>query len=415
MEAREPEVSQAPLSLEYVEQVAAGKVFSGSSSLPRLLRYLAERALEEPGEPIKEFRIATEALGRGAGFDPRNDSVVRVTTARLRSKLDEYYSGEGAGDLVRLKVPKGSYRLVAEPASAPAWADETSEHAILASEAGAVSPRPKWALLFAAPVVVALGLGYWLGRTEAREDIKAVAPEVARFWGAFADTPGGVRVVFGNSPEWVTSYGRVLPEPTVDPDSEPDNWRSGVGEVQAIYRLASVSYPLGLHFHLKRAQLVDWDEVVDVHVVYLGGPAANPQVADLGVPANFVFEREPASAGEQYLIRNRAARPGEPAAYAADTPLTQDFGIIRLTRGFRSDRWTLLLAGITTFSTSAAAEVVVDPDSLGRIREILGQTLDDPLAPFECVVKVGVKNSVPYHSRVEACRPIADRPDGVAP
>ncbi|MCB1021898.1 MAG: hypothetical protein KDC27_18340 [Acidobacteria bacterium] len=256
-------------------------------------------------------------------------------------------------------------------------------------------------------MLLAFGLGYWFGSTTAEDAHPAAPAEIARFWGAFANTPGGVRVVYGNSPEWVTSYGRVLPEPSADAAAEEDNWRSGVGEVQAIYRLSAVAHTLGLDFHLKRAQLVDWDEVVDVHVVYLGGPAANPQVADLGAPANFVFEREPAGAGEQYLIRNRTPLAGEPAAYAADTPLTEDFGIVRLTRGFRSDRWILLLAGITTFSTSAAAEVVSDADALSRIRDTLGQQLDDPLAPFECVVKVGVKNSVPYHSRVEACRLIA--------
>lgn len=64
-------------TLEYVEQVAASRAFSGGVSLPRLLRYLAQRAVAEPGKTIKEFRIATEALGRGPGFDSRTDSHFR--------------------------------------------------------------------------------------------------------------------------------------------------------------------------------------------------------------------------------------------------------------------------------------------------------------------------------------------------
>ena len=83
--------------LEYVEQVAASRAFSGGASLPRLLRCLAQRAVAEPGETIKEFRIATEALDRDPGFDSRTDSVVRVAAARLQTKLEEYYADEGVG------------------------------------------------------------------------------------------------------------------------------------------------------------------------------------------------------------------------------------------------------------------------------------------------------------------------------
>ena len=95
MSAPAQRAAPSPAPLEYVDRVAASRSFAGSSSLPRLLRYLAERAVEEPGENIKEFRIATEALGRNEGFDSRTDSVVRVTTARLRSKLEKYYCRRG--------------------------------------------------------------------------------------------------------------------------------------------------------------------------------------------------------------------------------------------------------------------------------------------------------------------------------
>jgi serine/threonine-protein kinase len=52
---------------------------------------------------------AIRAAYRGPDFDPRTDTIVRVQARRLRLKLDDYYRHEGAGDAVRLCVPKGRY------------------------------------------------------------------------------------------------------------------------------------------------------------------------------------------------------------------------------------------------------------------------------------------------------------------
>ena len=129
-------------------------------------------------------------------------------------------------------------------------------------------------------------------------------------------------------------------------------------------------------------------------------------MAELGAAADFVFEQHPDGEAEQFVIRDRGPRPGEPAAYESSTPLDVDYAIVRLTRGFRSDRWILLLAGITTFGTAAAAETVCDPAMLEQARNELGLSIDDPLGPFECVLEVGIKDSIVFDRRIRACRPI---------
>ena len=79
-----------------IEKLIGSLTLHGSESLCKLLRYLAERAMDQPGIPVKEYQIATEVFGRPRNFDPRLDSTVRVQTGRLRAKLQEYYSTKEA-------------------------------------------------------------------------------------------------------------------------------------------------------------------------------------------------------------------------------------------------------------------------------------------------------------------------------
>ena len=94
-----------------VERLAKSRVLHGSESLCKLLRYLADHSLRNPGVPVKEYQIATEVLGRPADFDPHLDSAIRVQAGRLRLKLAEYYSSEGEADPILVELPKGSYTL----------------------------------------------------------------------------------------------------------------------------------------------------------------------------------------------------------------------------------------------------------------------------------------------------------------
>src|SRR5215471_16841679 len=105
---RAPE--QSEVSTE-INKLVSSKTLHGSESLCRLLRYLAQHALEHPGSPLKEYQIATEVFGRPRDFDPHLDSTIRVQAGRLRLKLAEYYAAEGAADSILVELPKGTYVL----------------------------------------------------------------------------------------------------------------------------------------------------------------------------------------------------------------------------------------------------------------------------------------------------------------
>jgi hypothetical protein len=103
-----------------LESVLASESFSRSPRLAKLLAYLCKKYFEGEGSQIKEYNIATEALGRPPGFDPSQDAIARVEAHRLRKKLKEYYREEGAHHRVKIFLSPGTYVPVFTYANASA-------------------------------------------------------------------------------------------------------------------------------------------------------------------------------------------------------------------------------------------------------------------------------------------------------
>lgn len=107
----EPDWVAPPEAIAHaVAQVENSAGFRRSPRHRHLLRHLVTQALEGATSALKESVIAVEVFGRPAAeFDPRRDSIVRVETRRLRSRLTAYYGGEGQAAVLRIELPVGSY------------------------------------------------------------------------------------------------------------------------------------------------------------------------------------------------------------------------------------------------------------------------------------------------------------------
>ncbi|WP_211907427.1 tetratricopeptide repeat protein [Pikeienuella piscinae] len=95
-------------------QLLASKDFPATTKRRAMLRFVVEETLVGRARELKGFTIATAVYGRDHTFDPRTDPVVRLEARRLRHDLSSYYVGAGAGDLVRISIPKGAYVPVFE-------------------------------------------------------------------------------------------------------------------------------------------------------------------------------------------------------------------------------------------------------------------------------------------------------------
>src|SRR5437773_5413200 len=84
--------------------------FARNDRLSGFLRFVVEQELFGRGDELKESVIGVEYFGRPADYDVRQDSVVRNEAGKLRSRLAEYYVGEGAADGLIIDLPKGAYK-----------------------------------------------------------------------------------------------------------------------------------------------------------------------------------------------------------------------------------------------------------------------------------------------------------------
>jgi len=92
-----------------LEKILCSRTFHAAEGQRAFLKYTVEQAVAGRGHILKEYVIGTEALGRGASFDPRLDPIVRTQARKLRARLAKYYEAEGQEDEVQIEFPKGSY------------------------------------------------------------------------------------------------------------------------------------------------------------------------------------------------------------------------------------------------------------------------------------------------------------------
>jgi hypothetical protein len=118
--------------------VLTSGIFDRSPNLYRFLSFVCEKYFRGEGDAVKEYSVAIEALGRGADFDQKRDSIVRVEAHRLRKRLDDYYRSEGANHRYRIILPAGSYVPQFIDREESIAAPEDSEH----PPAGAMESQP---------------------------------------------------------------------------------------------------------------------------------------------------------------------------------------------------------------------------------------------------------------------------------
>lgn len=150
-----------------LDRLLASKGFATAGRLSKLLRYTVDKTLAGETDQLKEYSVGIEVFERDEKYDPRLDSIVRVEAGRLRTKLDEYYNGEGTGSPVRISLPRGGYSAQFQSAPAREGSGEPGRDLAGAAVGREGGPHRSWATiplgvgLFCAIAAMVVWLGGW--------------------------------------------------------------------------------------------------------------------------------------------------------------------------------------------------------------------------------------------------------------
>lgn len=365
---------------ELATRLRARQALGRSDGLNRLFDYLA--ACASAGTKPKEFEVAAAVFGRDSAFDGSQDASVRVAVHRLRRKLDEFYAGPGRDEVVRLSIPKGEYRMVADPRPSEVIA------------AAPPRPWPRYAIIGVA-VLVLLNLAAWAafwtthGTERLLGQVQASAP-----WAPLlkAEPPTllvlGDYYIFGEIDERA-GINRLVREYGINSREDLDAWLMDNPRAMGSYRDLDLYYlPVGAAFALRsivpivsrgaaKAETLHVVMASDLtpemlkrnNIVYLG------YLSGLGVLRAPVFAASRFSIGETYdeLVDAKrhltySSQEGGPSQGDATR---RDYGYVTAFRGPAGNR-IVIIAGARDTGLMQAAEALASPDALKALAKAAG-------------------------------------------
>jgi hypothetical protein len=425
------------LSTEEMEgqlaRVLNSQSFRNSTVLQSFLRYVTEQTICGRSSEVNEYTIATTAMGRGPDFDSASDTIVRTQAYRLRQKLHEYYSTEGTKDRLVIEIPKGHYiptfrsRLATECLEPILTTPSPQAHQQAAPSRRFVLPmRGILALVF----VCAFALGLLFDRRLSVRNREGAAPPsstaVDSFWQSLLQTdkepivaytnmllletdrgdlfsfPGGAVGERGTvaGPEIINSLTKKLDAPVRGPLYFEDSM-TGVGDVLAAVAVSTAMVHAGGHPSFKRGRLLTTYDLENHSVVFIGSSFVNDIINDLPDQPKFIFTRKPLlwASGIEDL---GAAAKGSSSRYTTERSpdsrmIVADYAVISCLRSLKPGLRILILAGLTTSGTAAAAEFATSPDGIAEMsRRLSRPQASKPAWPgyFEYLLRTQVSHGI---------------------
>src|SRR5262245_26937399 len=407
-----------------LNRVLNSKHFVHAPMKQKFLRLTCDFHLNGRGSELNEYLIGREVFDRDDSYNPATDPIVRVGAHGVREKLALYYQKEGAEDEIRIEIPVGSYEpvfirtgqaLTTEAAMVLSAGAETGRHSPgdFDAEPAADMGKPRatgkktlapmqiavTVLSFAVIALLIIVLGQ-------RGKVESQALAVAKnrdshgaVWEPFLKTneptllilsnPTVYRTATGADPDMATRRSLALsPEQAAMLNSasggrlpsKPDhplqlipafNMYTGIGEAIGVYRLSSLLQTAGEPTLLKQSRSIGPEDLRDYDIILLGSVYSNPWSKPISMKENFVYTTRD-------TIDNMAPGLGEQGEYKAafderTGSLVEDYALITVTPGVTGQRTVMVLAGIYSEGTEAAADFVTNASYLNDLNQRLRQ------------------------------------------
>lgn len=432
-----PELPALPEQSEQaLRAVLNSQTFARAEKLQKFLRFVADMTFSGNAGAIHEHLIAIEVFARGKDYSPGEDSVVRRQAHALRRKLKDYYESEGKDDPVQIEIPVGSYvpvfreqQLVAIPD-----ADEQGTRTLSPPEPGGRRPIPAWAFLLGS-LVLGLGLfaaGWTIRGARANTAEQAPFPSAAvrEIWEPWLGHSDATLFCFSNPPGTSVRQfsGPLHPNPehrglSVNPQQDaefrrffqfpdggnlylyPLSSQAKMGEALAAVSLATFFTRAKLPVRPTQSRFVTWESMRQQNVILFGHADSNQWIVPVLRSAPFTLAQT--DQFHRARIVNLHPQAGELPEYSPTVlENNRGYALVSMLSGVDGSHEILVIGGLDTSSTAAAAEYLISPDRAAELLQRLNAAAPGHKGPwsFQVVLQTDVRDTVPLRAFPVALR-----------
>jgi len=379
-----------------VQRIVASPGFVNSNRLSTFLLYVSRQALEGEGSGLNERSIGQAVFERSRNYDPRDDNIVRSHASRLRTRLEEYFATEGAGESLRVTIPRGSYApqfeivdsLQQEAAVEPT--DSAAEFSIL--DAPTLPALKGKRLNLSNPLIVAfaafalvIAAVSWVVYPRLRSTLEHTPTQ--KLWSQmFRDNqetlvvPADSSLVIGRLidghavtlAEYAGGAYRQAPkcEKPCDPATVQtvENLRyTSMTALEFAVTIARLPEAIPNRMEIRFARDLQLKDFKESNLILIGSEEADPWLSVIEGQMNFVVH-DHASLGPQRL-ENRRPQAGELSEYLYDVqdPQRRSWATIAFLPNLSGNGNILVVQGFSTGGTQAAAEFVTNGKELDAL------------------------------------------------
>lgn len=427
--ARTASVTDWPESAqrELIRRILASPTFARSERLCSLLTYVCDVTFQGREAELNEQKIGQAVFGRSPDYDSSIDGIVRTQASRLRQRLEMYFEQEGAEEVLRVIIPKGSYIPVFTPRHTAEPVAPVSEIPALPVEV-ASPPKTRTSIPWLLCAALAIVLAAVLIRNHAKEAAAPAPPPPHPLWSQIflpqqstLEVPGDSGLVLSHTfdqrsislNEYLLGDYRTstfnastnpLPSDMRSLRVEMTNRRyTSIVDLDAAVRLAQIAQALHSNLQVRYARDLRPNDLKSGNVILVGAFEANPWVELLERNMNFLLQNN--YKAKVFSVINKSPREGEPAHWESrlDDPQRRVYGVVAFAPNLSGNGNALLIEGTSMAGTESAWDFVSDDSELLPFLKRI-QRPDGKIPYFELLLETQNMSSSAVHSNILAWR-----------
>lgn len=346
-----------------LNRVLTSSAFRTSQRAQVFLRYVVEATLSGNSEALKERIIGIEALGRGASFEPSDDSSVRVAAGDVRKRLMMYYaSPEGSSDPLVFDLPVGNYvPHFSNRASGSLTATTDSVEAA----GGKLNDRVRFAAFRFRKVAAILTLvlaASFVSIAYLRFRSPSLPPVLQQFWEPVFRSPVPALLQVTPVPVYSLEKSSSQAQPEVADFVEHPNQFVDVGDLKAEARIAALLTQAKRPPIVRIGNDVGFDELKKSPAILVG--FSYDRWAELNRGLRFYLNP---GLNDFYGVTDYGVpTPWKISTYPNSLTLDEDYAIVSRILDRDTGQVLVQVSGISRYGTEGAADLITNADLLAQ-------------------------------------------------